>query len=426
MAGCTIDGLQLQTEELLHWGRSGPDYLNGQLHARAAKSSVWNLPEILSLNGGHERIEVSKGLVEGLYDYQQVGEALHQITGERNKSKDPHRSQFLTSVATTLDTYRRSKLDEVEKTLRTFDGHLIEEGKVVDHVARPKKTVKHTAVEGGDPKSRPVIAIIGCMGRFHQELDRYARMWEKLGFQTMRANPTIKTILNEQQARKAAFDYAQTLAYVVQPGCSKRPLIFHIISWEGFLFFGQMMLAINKEHQLRRRIGRRGQGFSRKHSAPMSRILTSTSAMIFECAPGKLSPQLLSQSYISAVTGDPAWNVPDQYTTRTKLFEAYFVQWKLRNRKRIKKTWKAWQTMAPVCPQLYLYSKKDEIVDPGFVENFMSAQESRGCTVNKSCWPNCPHTGMIRIYYEDFLLQIRCFIQSLELMKEGQGHRETP
>ena len=70
----------------------------------------------------------------------------------------------------------------------------------------------------------------------------------------------------------------------------------------------------------------------------------------------------------------------------------------------------AWYNLAPMCPQLYLYSEADPLVPPADVERYMAIQASRGVDVSSFRWKDSGHCEHFRRHPHDYAYQISAFV----------------
>lgn len=65
---------------------------------------------------------------------------------------------------------------------------------------------------------------------------------------------------------------------------------------------------------------------------------------------------------------------------------------------------------SPTCPQLYLYSDSDPLVDPKAVESFMESQRERGVEVTGHLFQGSGHCEHFRRHPHEYAMQISQFV----------------
>lgn len=70
----------------------------------------------------------------------------------------------------------------------------------------------------------------------------------------------------------------------------------------------------------------------------------------------------------------------------------------------------AWMNRSPTCPQLYLYSDSDPLVDPKAVESFMESQRERGVEVTGHLFQGSGHCEHFRRHPHEYAMQISQFV----------------
>ncbi|MEW5316302.1 MAG: hypothetical protein WDW38_007682 [Sanguina aurantia] len=119
---------------------------------------------------------------------------------------------------------------------------------------------------------------------------------------------------------------------------------------------------------------------------------------------------------VCAVTRCRAEDVDTRYTSAVAFTESVLRLWldapsvKLR----AQEVYEAWYNMAPLCPQLYLYSESDPLVPSDEVEKYIKIQETRGVRISSHKYEDTGHCEHYRVYPHDYAFQISEFVaQSL-------------
>ena len=77
-------------------------------------------------------------------------------------------------------------------------------------------------------------------------------------------------------------------------------------------------------------------------------------------------------------------------------------------------------------PQMYLYSKKDEIVDYKYIDSIVEHRKSLGVKVTAQCWEDSAHVAHIRQHRESYLNLCSQFLLDsiLSQCKHGEGPKK--
>ena len=61
-------------------------------------------------------------------------------------------------------------------------------------------------------------------------------------------------------------------------------------------------------------------------------------------------------------------------------------------------------------PQLYLYSKADQLISYEEVRGFIEERRQDGVKVTEKCWEDSPHVAHFRMHPEEYGRHVRAFI----------------
>ena len=76
--------------------------------------------------------------------------------------------------------------------------------------------------------------------------------------------------------------------------------------------------------------------------------------------------------------------------------------------------WSAWETVAPVSPQLYLYSSADALIPPEEVQKFQKLQAGRDIEVHSKMWTDSAHCEHYRVHPDEYIMELKTFAKSIQ------------
>lgn len=73
------------------------------------------------------------------------------------------------------------------------------------------------------------------------------------------------------------------------------------------------------------------------------------------------------------------------------------------------------------CPELYLFSKADELVSATDVENTIDKRRMQGVDITSMSWDDSPHVQHLRVHRESYITQCRDFVKRCLKVSEGEA-----
>ncbi|CAL8472211.1 g11753 [Coccomyxa elongata] len=244
---------------------------------------------------------------------------------------------------------------------------------------------------------------------------KYIDLWKDLGHPTLGIRPQTRSIVAPLLGDRAATEFLRQIQDA-QAQHPSRAVVYHIFSNAGFIFFGTMLrtLAQQDEELFIKIVGRPPLGARRPSPAPLS-LLEATAGIVLDSAPSRLTPDIAARGLTAAVLGEPAQGIEVRRPSLTQAskFALRPVLGLPMISSRISEIWSAWDHVAPVRPQLYLYSPVDVLIPPAEVERFMTQQVARGVTVQSKVFPDSPHCEHYRKYPMEYKEQLSKFLAGL-------------
>ncbi|KAK9823884.1 hypothetical protein WJX72_006171 [[Myrmecia] bisecta] len=272
------------------------------------------------------------------------------------------------------------------------------------------------------PPVKPLIVLIGWLGAKERYFAKYIQLWQAWGYQTVSIRPPTASILLPPYGDVKAHAFAEQVA-AVQQAAPHRPTVYHIFSNAGFLFFGTMLRAIAaSDDELRALVFPSKSALSRMvstHLQPNRRslaaVLEPVTGVVLDSAPSRITPDIAARGFTSAVLGKPAEGIEEVHPRIIAASRGAFrpvLQCPLIT-SRVDEVWRAWQTVAPRAPQLYLHSSNDALIPPAEVHRFIDMQRQRGVEVCHKEWLKSPHCEHYRRYPDEYKAELQAFLKAL-------------
>ncbi|KAK9905971.1 hypothetical protein WJX75_009885 [Coccomyxa subellipsoidea] len=258
---------------------------------------------------------------------------------------------------------------------------------------------------------------IGWLGSKARHFDKYIDLWKDVGHPTLGIRPQTSSIMVPPLGDRAASEFLRQIRDA-QAQHPSRPIVYHIFSNAGFIFFGTMLrtLAQQDEELFSKVLGRPcyAREMGRLSPAPLD-ILEGTAGIILDSAPSRLTPDIAARGFTAAILGEPAQGIEVRrpHLTQASKLALLPVLGLPMISTRIREVWSAWDNVAPVRPQLYLYSPVDALIPPEEVDRFMVQQAARGVTVQSKLFPDSPHCEHYRIYPSKYREELLQFIDAI-------------
>ncbi|GIL79695.1 hypothetical protein Vretimale_12269 [Volvox reticuliferus] len=244
------------------------------------------------------------------------------------------------------------------------------------------------------------VVVIGWMGSNRRYLNKYGSLWARSGdHEVLMVRPTVAQTLVRWRGVVVAGRDIDRVAKMHRENPAM-PTIYHVFSTGGFIHAGTMWRWMDEVEDVAQRRD----------------LLEEVRGIILDSAPAAVNAEMSARAIVSAVTNTPAeelsYGMPGwqgALLNGTRSFMESYLQSK-GVKLRTEEVYDAWYNLAPVCPQLYLYSDADPLVPASDVERYMAVQEGRGVEVSGYKWPASGHVEHFRRYPQEYAYQISAFL----------------
>ncbi|GLC40760.1 hypothetical protein PLESTB_000025400 [Pleodorina starrii] len=244
------------------------------------------------------------------------------------------------------------------------------------------------------------VVVIGWMGSNRRYLNKYGSLWARSGdHEVLIIRPTVAQTLVRWRGVVVAGRDIDRVARMHRENPAM-PTVYHVFSTGGFIHAGTMWRWMDEVEDVAQRRD----------------LLEEVRGIILDSAPAAVNPEMSARAIVSAVTNTPAEDlsygmpgVQGMLLDGTRAFMGRYLQSK-GVKLRTEEVYDAWYNLAPVCPQLYLYSDADPLVPASDVEKYMGVQESRGVEVSGYKWPDSGHVEHFRRHPHEYAYQISAFL----------------
>ncbi|GIL52524.1 hypothetical protein Vafri_8369 [Volvox africanus] len=244
------------------------------------------------------------------------------------------------------------------------------------------------------------VVVIGWMGSNRRYLNKYGSLWARSGdHEVLMIRPTVAQTLVRWRGVVVAGRDIDRVSKMHRENPAM-PTIYHVFSTGGFIHAGTMWRWMDEVEDVAQRRD----------------LLEEVRGIILDSAPAAVNPEMSARAIVSAVTNTPAeelsYGMPGwqgALLNGTRSFMESYLESK-GVKLRTEEVYDAWYNLAPVCPQLYLYSDADPLVPASDVERYMGVQEGRGVEVSGYKWPDSGHVEHFRRYPQEYAYQISAFL----------------
>lgn len=236
----------------------------------------------------------------------------------------------------------------------------------------------------------PVVVLLGWAGCKDRNLAKYAAIYEKQYITIRYIAPTEDLFFKIGNLRQAA---DKILELVVDLDLKTNPIFVHSFSNGGGSIYRWISEIIHHKPEYKR---------------------MRLAGAIFDSSPGKRNifrgakVLLMTLSYPLTVK---------YFILILFLFYSFFLHCLsailrlLLPHSVASDYWSAIKKDPSTCPQLYLYSKADELISYLDIEEHINARRSQNITVRIICWPDSPHVAHLLKYHELYVKSCKDFIE---------------
>ncbi|GAB6022350.1 Transmembrane protein 53 [Chamberlinius hualienensis] len=261
----------------------------------------------------------------------------------------------------------------------------------------------------------PVVVLLGWYGCQDKHLAKYSKIYENLGCITIRFLPKADIIIYQPDSLRSI---ASKLFEVVDDfNLSQHKIILHIFSNGGCYVYRHIcqLLTTPEDDSVSSPNGsvplKEG-----KQNQPPTRTL-NIEGSIFDSCPAVTSPLHLFRAIAAATTNGNL--VYRWIRSAVLMFAVIFAAvmefllgflWSESKRVSPQALWNGLAKDRSRCPQLFLYSKADEICHYKSIKNFAEERKKCGVDVGEVCWEDSPHVKHFLMHRNEYLYHVFSFL----------------
>ncbi|XP_059091447.1 transmembrane protein 53-like isoform X2 [Tigriopus californicus] len=236
-----------------------------------------------------------------------------------------------------------------------------------------------------DPE--PVVYLLGWAGALDKHLSKYSKIYESTGCITIRYTaPAEYIFFSPEKINPLA---KKLLDLIEEMSLEANPVFFHIFSNNGATVYQYMAenIRTNPNYQA---------------------IQANIRGHIFDSSPGRRT----CSSFVKATSAVLGLMVNGSgEAAEAELFVYDYI---------LKKDNGFGQ------PQLFLYSKTDDVILDHDVEEIAAAREKVGCDVTKICYDDSAHVQHFRTYRESYVSAVSSFVAKALRNEDNRAIRTGP
>ncbi|KAK4536087.1 hypothetical protein CDCA_CDCA07G2112 [Cyanidium caldarium] len=329
----------------------------------------------------------------------------HEDDEEPEGRRDPFRSNLpvvapaacIVHVRLWLEQQRQQQLQRLPQMASlAIAGHLGASGSGPEPEAlrqRLPSALADTAAFVGDSQ-RPVVILLSWLGAGNRQLSKYAEWYRAHGYDVVLFFNGVHTAMLPVFCRKQAI----RLMRMIDEIPASRPVVVHSFSI-GTGIYGYMLDAMHHGHNVTEEM--------------VDKVRKQIRAVIFDSGPGHMRASAMASGLHAACpkVGLRVWNA---------LAEGAFRL--LRVQEGYRRAESALQhVQLPSVPQLYLYSRDDNVVKDldQSVRQYIEAQRRRGLEVYHKMWECSQHVAHFKFHPEEYKENVERFLQRALADVEG-------
>ncbi|XP_013787624.1 transmembrane protein 53-like [Limulus polyphemus] len=245
-------------------------------------------------------------------------------------------------------------------------------------------------------EKEPVVILFGWLGCADRYLTKYGNLYEKYGCITVRYTPPVQCVLN-MSAQKLLYQHAlKLIAFLEDIGLEKHPVFFHVFSNTGTMMYGIISDLLKK----RKTVSFQVQG------------------CIYDSAPAKLSFFGIAKSIISVTPGNIFYKYFISFfsTLFMYMYSCALSVWlgqKILDKQpyHYNRVWDNLIDEPGKHPQLFLFSKADDLCPYKTIEDFIQWRKKHGVDVTSVLWEDSKHVRHLEEHEEDYTSHIVNFLE---------------
>ncbi|PIK41799.1 putative transmembrane protein [Apostichopus japonicus] len=258
------------------------------------------------------------------------------------------------------------------------------------HVTFPPAT--GAVIEDGSPSKRePAVILLGWVGCSDKNLAKYSAIYQSKGYTTIRYTaPRSKTFTNPNSLRDIA---VKLLDLLFDLGLDENPVVFHVFSNGGiFVYRYCMELLTDGEYPHFMQIKLAGS--------------------ILDSAPSDPRPQTALKAVYHSRHHTPVMTTLLLMLFYTFIFILQFIlPRRLFGFSSLNTLMESIEASPSKRPQLFLYSKADNICDYKRIEEVIARRQALGVEVWQVCWEDSEHVAHFIKHKEEYIDTVLQFVQ---------------
>ncbi|XP_047476357.1 transmembrane protein 53-like [Penaeus chinensis] len=244
-------------------------------------------------------------------------------------------------------------------------------------------------VDGANGEKEPVVFLLGWLGAEDRHLAKYCSIYNQRGCITIRYTSPTSYLFVRPKVKLMPIA-RKLLALLRDMSLDDHPVFFHMFSNNGSVLYYYITQAMEEDEAPNLMV--KGCIFD---STPSPRRLYSGVRAIYEVTPGSVWMKLCAS--VGMMLFLMGWRVLSVLWT--------IISGKLPNTP----PWALVEDKAR-CPQLFLYSRADKLINYNDVEYFVAERQKLGIPVVTKCWDDSAHVQHYRVHPDAYSSSVYSFI----------------
>ncbi|XP_076353033.1 transmembrane protein 53 [Tachypleus tridentatus] len=245
-------------------------------------------------------------------------------------------------------------------------------------------------------EKEPVVIMFGWLGCADRYLTKYGNLYEKHGCITVRYIPPVHCVISISD-HKTLYQHAlKLISFVEDIGLDKHPVFFHVFSNAGTMMYGIMSDLLQKTKT----------------------VSLQVQGCIYDSAPAKLSFFGIAKNIISVTQGNSFYRYFLTFfqTLFMYLYSSTLLVWlgqKFLDKDphQYNRVWDNLISEPGKHPQLFLFSKADELCPYKTIEDFIQLRKKHGVEISSVLWEDSKHVRHLEKHKEEYTNHIVKFLE---------------
>lgn len=257
------------------------------------------------------------------------------------------------------------------------------------HITFPSPGLETT--DDSEEDKETVVLILGWAGSIDKHLAKYSLLYEQKGCITIRCSISMEQILFKTNgARKVAEKLLELLSDL---SLDLNPVMIHLFSNGGGGVYRQISQLVHQSNP----------------------PLLDIRGCVLDSAPSKVSIFTAVRASFRAIQVKLTWlRYPIAafvFLVMSTVYLYNFIATLLGlSTTQRHSYYRAMKEDKARCPQLYLFSKADDLVPHKDVQEMVDYRKSKGIDVESICWDDSPHVQHLRVHREAYIAAVYNFL----------------